>query len=128
MPVFFQTDSTGEVVYRNNFPFHESFGMRMTEEELLEIGYLVESVPEPTHQEGKTSTLFYKDGEFEYVYTNNVPDAVPVDNTNQRIEQLENDLGVSLFENAMDKGRISDLEQNQGEMLMEIAMLKMGGF
>ena len=124
MPVFFQTDSLGEIVYQNNLPFHESWGMRMTEEELLEIGYLVESVPEPPHQEGKTVITIYKDGEFEFIYQEN---NVPIDDTHQRIEQLESDLGISLFESAMDKAKIANLETVQGEMLMEIAMLKMGG-
>jgi len=36
-------------------------------------------------------------------------------------------LGNMLFENAMDKVKISSLEISQGDLLMEIAMLKMGG-
>jgi hypothetical protein len=42
-------------------------------------------------------------------------------------EQLQADMGTILFESAMDKARIAELEAAQGDMLVEIAMLKMGG-
>ena len=36
-------------------------------------------------------------------------------------------LGNMIFENAMDKAKISSLETSQGDLLMEVAMLKIGG-
>lgn len=42
-------------------------------------------------------------------------------------EQLQQDIGNMLLESAMDKARIAELEAAQGDMLLEIAMLKMGG-
>ncbi|EWG08909.1 hypothetical protein [Cytobacillus firmus] len=45
----------------------------------------------------------------------------------EKIAQLEKDLGNVLFESAADKAKISELEIAQGDLLMEIAMLKMGG-
>ena len=44
-----------------------------------------------------------------------------------QIELNQEALGNMLFENAMDKAKISSLEISQGDLLMEIAMLKMGG-
>ena len=44
-----------------------------------------------------------------------------------QIELNQEALGNMLFENAMDKVKISSLELSQGDLLMEIAMLKMGG-
>ena len=44
-----------------------------------------------------------------------------------QIELNQEALGNMLFENAMDKVKISSLEISQGDLLMEIAMLKMGG-
>lgn len=45
----------------------------------------------------------------------------------ERIIQLETDLGNVLLESAIDKARIVELEMIQGDMLMEIALLKTGG-
>lgn len=42
-------------------------------------------------------------------------------------EQLNSDIGLVLFESAMDKAKIAGLEASQGDLLMEIAILKMGG-
>ena len=44
-----------------------------------------------------------------------------------QVELNQEALGNMLFENAMDKVKISSLELSQGDLLMEIAMLKMGG-
>ncbi|KMY49575.1 hypothetical protein [Peribacillus loiseleuriae] len=54
------------------------------------------------------------------------PELKPV-TKDEEIEQLQQDLGMILLESANDKARIVELEINQGEMLMEIATLKMGG-
>ncbi len=45
----------------------------------------------------------------------------------QEKEQLKQDLGNILFESAMDKAKIAELESNQADLLMEIALLKTGG-
>ena len=44
-----------------------------------------------------------------------------------QVELNQEALGNMLFENAMDKVKISSLEISQGDLLTEIAMLKMGG-
>jgi hypothetical protein len=41
--------------------------------------------------------------------------------------QTEEVIGTLLFESATDKAKIAELETAQGDLLMEIAMLKMGG-
>ena len=52
-----------------------------------------------------------------------------IEEGNKKLESelIKQDLGNMLFENAMDKVKISSLEISQGDLLMEIAMLKMGG-
>lgn len=42
-------------------------------------------------------------------------------------ELIKQDMGALLLEQAMDKMKIAELEKSQGDLLMEIAMLKMGG-
>lgn len=42
-------------------------------------------------------------------------------------ELLRQEMGSLLLDQAMDKMKISELEKSQGDLLMEIAMLKMGG-
>lgn len=44
-----------------------------------------------------------------------------------KTSRLEIQLGNTLFESAIDKMKINELEASQGSLLMEIAMLKMGG-
>lgn len=45
-----------------------------------------------------------------------------------QIEQLNNEIGSLLLENAMLKAQVESLEESQGELIMEVAELKMGGF
>lgn len=45
----------------------------------------------------------------------------------QENDQLKVELGNILIENANDKAKISELETVQGELLLEVATLKMGG-
>lgn len=80
---------------------------------------MAESIPEPVQEAQKMAIPYYNSVEgavfYEYVDKQLTPE-----------EQLQQDLGNVLFESAMDKARIAELEINQGEMLMEIAMLKGG--
>lgn len=45
----------------------------------------------------------------------------------EKVQQLESDLGNALIESAVDKAKITELEKAQGDLLMELATLKMGG-
>jgi len=52
-----------------------------------------------------------------------------IEEENKKLESelIKQDLGNMLFESGMDKIKISELEVSQGDLLMEIAILKMGG-
>ena len=106
----------------HNIPFDETYGLGETEEELNQTGLLVESLP-VREDNGKNATLFINRStkEMHYEYT----DAPPTED--EKYEQINEALGVALLENAADKLRIVELEKTQGGLLMEVAMLKMGG-
>ncbi|MGE8080522.1 hypothetical protein [Peribacillus loiseleuriae] len=119
--IFIQTNEEGLLVTVHHQPFHEKWGYKKTENELLEIGYLVESIPEFEEVEGKESVIKYINGVFFVEYKER---ELTVE---EQLQQAQSDLGTLLLESANDKARIAELEVTQGEMLMEIAMLKMGG-
>ncbi|WP_370225303.1 hypothetical protein [Cytobacillus sp.] len=50
----------------------------------------------------------------------------PLLEAQKKITILEQDLGNVLFESAADKAKISELETTQGDLLIEIAILKNG--
>lgn len=106
----------------HNMPFDETYGLGKTEEELNQTGLLVETLP-VREDNGKNTTLFLNKStkEMYYEYTD-----FPL-TEEEKFEQLSNALGDALLENAADKVRIVELEKTQGELLMEVAMLKMGG-
>lgn len=59
MRIFIRTNSKGFVYYQNNFPFDPIDGTGKTEEEMLEEGYLLESIPQIDQVEGKLGYLYY---------------------------------------------------------------------
>lgn len=48
-------------------------------------------------------------------------------NPENRLGDAEISLGNVLFENAMEKVRVNGIEAIQGDLMLEIAQLKMGG-
>jgi hypothetical protein len=70
-------------------PFDDINGLGKTEEELLQIGYLVDEVPEPEQIEGKSSMMFYTPERgfwFEYIDIPKTPEQLQA----EKIDQLEN--------------------------------------
>lgn len=55
---FIKTENT-KVVYTHFMPFDEKDGLKKTEEELLQEGYLIDEIPEPDRQEGKIAEAHY---------------------------------------------------------------------
>lgn len=121
--IYIEVDNNQTVIYENHKPFDEVHGLGKTEEELKNTGFLVEERPNP-EQNGKGYLLKYDKDSNKLFYTYF---SKPVLTTEEKLQQLEQDLGFVLFENALDKAKISELEMSQGDLLMEIAMLKMGG-
>lgn len=94
-------------------------------------GYIeVENLIEGEEQQGKLKETYCNPTTNEVWYEYTDKPLNPEDELEQLKQQLQttqNDLGTALFESAIDKAKITDLEAFQGEMLMEIAMLKIGG-
>lgn len=67
--IFIKVDNTGKETLRHNMPFDPVNGLGKTEEELLQEGYLFESLPEPEIINGKDAILMISSsGEPYYEY------------------------------------------------------------
>lgn len=102
---------------------HEIHDHTLVTPELESRGMYIDSLPTFPQQAGKSQDLYYDSVKktFSVVY-------VPIPLTpEQRIEELEQNLGNVLLESAADKAKIAEMETSQGDLLMEIATLKMGG-
>ncbi|MFJ7585661.1 hypothetical protein [Bacillus cereus] len=120
--IFVKLDENNNITEANYDPFHPIHGEKMTEEEMLKVGLLL---PEPNYEgkAGHIGRLKYNP-ELNKLYFEYVPRALePI----EKIQQLETDLGQILMESAADKAKITELEKAQGDLLMELATLKMGG-
>lgn len=67
--MIFMKIENGELTgYINYQPFHEKYGLGKTQEELLQSGILVDSVPKPEQIEGKVPVLKYDGTNLYYEY------------------------------------------------------------
>lgn len=101
--IYVKTDETSKVVYTNCFPFDSTLGLGKTEEELLELGYLVSEVPEPEFVEGKSPVLYFDGNTFNYIYQD-----IPI-STEDKIRELEIELKVSKEDNVSNMLAITEL-------------------
>lgn len=70
--MFIRTDSENTVIAIYNNPFDPIVGFGKTEEELLEIGYLVDEIPIFEEKFGKVSILKYDGKEFYAEYVDDI--------------------------------------------------------
>lgn len=87
--IFVQTSNDNEITYCHYKPFSKECGLGKTEEELLQIGYLVDEVPEPEQIDGKFLTLFFTPERgfwFEYADIPKTPEQIQA----EKIDLLEN--------------------------------------
>jgi hypothetical protein len=56
---FVQDERGLRVGFIHHMPFHESNGMGKSEQELLQIGALVDDIPDPEQVDGKVPVLYY---------------------------------------------------------------------
>ncbi|MEN8702444.1 hypothetical protein [Bacillus infantis] len=119
--IFIQTDKNNVITYQNAQPFSpEPFiGLGKSKEDLEKEGFLVEEVPVFDNVAGKDQYVMYTPEKGFWVEYK--------DRALTEDDLLQQEIGAILFESAMDKARIAELEASQGDMLIEIAMLKMGG-
>jgi hypothetical protein len=112
-------DGQKQIVYgQHNKPLDIEDGVT---KEVLERNILVDyALEKPQAEPGKEFVLYVNPQTKEQWY-----EAVEVPLSVE--EQLQQEIGNILFESAMDKARIAELEASQGDMLVEIAMLKMRG-
>lgn len=69
MKKFLQLDGN-KVMLIHNMPFDPVYGLGKTEAELMQMGALVDDVPDPEHRPGKTAMAYYtpeKGFYYEYV-------------------------------------------------------------
>ncbi|MBG9655401.1 hypothetical protein [Cytobacillus firmus] len=112
------------MINENNEVVSTHYNPSSLDESVLKSGYVTEKkFPVAEELPGKTAILNYDPVEdsFFFVYKDREL------TQEEKIQQLEQDLGDILLESAMDKAKIAEMETAQGDMLMEIAMLKMGG-
>jgi hypothetical protein len=94
--IFIKTDAETKVWYTHHMPFDENYGLKKSETELLQEGYLVESIPQPEIIDGKNAELFYtKDLGFKYEYVD-IP-KTPEQIQAERIAQLEADVATENY-------------------------------
>ncbi|QOK28071.1 hypothetical protein IIE26_05225 [Cytobacillus oceanisediminis] len=121
--IYIVVDENDNVTTQHFMPFDEKHGLGKSKEELEAHGFFVEKLPVPLQEQNQEAILkgsyASKTVWFEYV-----PKQLTRD---EEIEQLKQDLGNILFESAADKAKITELEAAQGDLLMELATLKMGG-
>lgn len=87
--IYIQLSNKGTIEFQHNMPFDSVEGLHKTEAELLETGYLVESVPEYSGEipEGKTPELHYDGTNFSWVMVDKPVDPNAV--LEARIAELE---------------------------------------
>lgn len=96
---FVQDEKGLKVGFVHNMPFHEQYGMGKTQEELQQIGALVDDIPEPEQIEGKNAVLYYNP-ETNSVYYEYIDRPLT---DQERIEQL----GKAILEITMLLGGVS---------------------
>ncbi len=91
--------------------------------EIIAKGIVVDKIPASEPKPFMLETLYYNPQTekffYEYVERPLSPD--------EEVKKLQDVIAQLLIEKAQDTDKMSAFEKNQGEMLMEIAMLKMGG-
>lgn len=66
--IFIKVNTINEVILQHFMAFDEVNGLHKTEEELLQEGYLVDSIPALEEQEGKRAILKYDGTNLYYEY------------------------------------------------------------
>lgn len=72
--IYIQISENNVIGFQHHKPFDEKFGLGKTQEELLQEGILVDSIPEPEQIEGKVPILKYDGTKLYYEYQD-----VPID-------------------------------------------------
>lgn len=120
--IFIKVDEKEYVQFTHYQPFDEVHGLGKSKEDLELEGFLVDSLPTPDSTDPSKISILKFDGlKFYYEYKDR-----PL-SPEEKTQQLEQDLGQILMERAADKAKIAELEKAQGDLLMELATLKMGG-
>lgn len=100
-------------------PFHEKHGMGKTEQELLQTGLLVESIPTPdTSDETKNPILMFDGESFYYEYE----DIIEQVSSEERIEQLENENAELWYDIMLKESRISEHDNDIADIWYEIML------
>lgn len=70
MKIYIQTNDHNQVVFMHYSPFDEAHGMHKTESELLQDGFLIDSIPTAISAENKVPVAYYTETDgywYEYI-------------------------------------------------------------
>ncbi|PIC05481.1 hypothetical protein CS060_04175 [Anoxybacillus flavithermus] len=94
---FTQDEKGLRVGFIHCIPFDEEHGLGKTEEELRQIGALVEDIPEPEQVEGKTPVMYYNPQTNSVYYEYIDRPLTPEEELRQRIELMQQALDALLL-------------------------------
>lgn len=86
---FIQDEKGLRVGFVHNMPFDEVNGLGKTEEELRQIGALVDEIPEPEQIEGKIAVMYYNPQTNSVYYEYIDRPLTPEEELRQRIELMQ---------------------------------------
>ncbi|MBK5244279.1 MAG: hypothetical protein JJE18_04510 [Eubacteriaceae bacterium] len=89
--IFIKTLENNSIDFIHYMPFDPVNGMGKTEEELLQVGFLVEEIPEPEQTEGMSSMMFYTAMNgfwFDYEEIPKTPEQIQI----EKVTELQTDL------------------------------------
>lgn len=96
--IYIEIDSNKQINYMHNIPFDSVNGLGKTEEELLEKGFLIESMPAPERIVGKSALAYYNEetNEVWYEYAD-----IPKSDEEKEIDKLREDMNEAIIELTM---------------------------
>ena len=86
---FIQDEKGLRVGFVHNKPFDKVHGLGKTEEELRQIGALVDEIPEPEQIEGKIAVMYYNPQTNSFYYEYIDRPLTPEEEIQQRIELMQ---------------------------------------
>ena len=126
-----RVDKDNIVYYTHHQPFHEHYGLGMSEGELSKIGFLVEEIPdldEVEQIEGKEAQLKYENGKVIVVYKD-LPynDVVALKKENEQLKSAVTEITMYVVEqDAKIMNQDAKIEQ-QSQAISELTILFAGG-
>jgi hypothetical protein len=98
---FTQDEKGLRVGFVHNMPFDEEYGLGKTEDELRQIGALVDEIPEPEQIEGKMAVMYYNPQTNRVYYEYIDRPLTPEEELQRRIDLMQQALDELLLNGGM---------------------------